>query len=66
MITLDYCRELGVPIQVFTNVNADAYIYNESAGMTKPERYRTAKADVYGYVSELLAKAPTRALWTRS
>ncbi|SED24111.1 monoamine oxidase [Streptomyces sp. 3213] len=57
MITLDYCRELGVPIQVFTNVNADAYIYNESAGMTKPERYRTAKADVYGYVSELLAKA---------
>ena len=48
MITLDYCRELGVPIQVFTNVNADAYLYNESAGMTKPERYRTAQADVYG------------------
>jgi monoamine oxidase len=42
---------------VFTNVNADAYLYNESTGMTKPERYRTAKADVYGYVSELLAKA---------
>lgn len=60
MITLDYCRELGVPIQVFTNVNADAYIYNESAGMTKPERYRTAKADVYGYVSELLAKATNK------
>ncbi|MEU6142264.1 FAD-dependent oxidoreductase [Streptomyces sp. NPDC047081] len=57
MITLDYCRELGVPIEVFTNVNADAYIYNESTGMTKPVRYRTAKADVYGYISELLAKA---------
>ncbi|WP_405885502.1 flavin monoamine oxidase family protein [Streptomyces sp. NBC_01384] len=57
MITLDYCRELGVPIEVFTNVNADAYIFNESTGMTKPMRYRTAKADVYGYVSELLAKA---------
>ncbi|MFE3162231.1 flavin monoamine oxidase family protein [Streptomyces sp. NPDC059224] len=57
MITLDYCRELGVPIEVFTNTNADAYLYNESAGMTGPERYRTAKADVYGYVSELLAKA---------
>ncbi|KPI08557.1 L-amino-acid oxidase [Actinobacteria bacterium OK074] len=57
MVTLDYCRELGVPIEVFTNVNADAYIYNEKTGMTKPERYRTAKADVYGYVSELLAKA---------
>ncbi|MFE6484945.1 flavin monoamine oxidase family protein [Streptomyces sp. NPDC057757] len=57
MVTLDYCRELGVPVEVFTNTNADAYIYNESAGMTGPTRYRTAKADVYGYVSELLAKA---------
>ncbi|WP_405781103.1 FAD-dependent oxidoreductase [Streptomyces sp. NBC_01378] len=57
MVTLDYCRELGVPVEVFTNTNADAYLYNESAGMTTPVRYRTAKADVYGYVSELLAKA---------
>jgi monoamine oxidase len=57
MVTLDYCRELGVPIEVFTNTNADALIYNESTGMTKAMRYRTAKADVYGYVSELLAKA---------
>ncbi|WP_152617917.1 flavin monoamine oxidase family protein [Phaeacidiphilus oryzae] len=57
MVTLDYCRELGVPIEVFTNVNADAYLYNESAGMTAPQRYRTAKSDVYGYVAELLAKA---------
>lgn len=60
MVTLDYCRELGVPIQVFTNTNADAFIYNESAGMTKPERYRSAKSDVYGYVSELLAKASSK------
>jgi monoamine oxidase len=57
MVTLDYCRELGVPVEVFTNSNADAWIYNESAGMKAPQRYRTAKADVYGYVSELLAKA---------
>ncbi|WP_425589317.1 flavin monoamine oxidase family protein [Streptomyces siamensis] len=57
MVTLDYCRELGVPVEVFTNSNADAYLFNESAGMTEPMRYRTAKADVYGYVSELLAKA---------
>lgn len=57
MVTLDYCRELGVPVEVFTNTNADAYMYNESAGMTRPMRHRTAKADVYGYVSELLAKA---------
>jgi monoamine oxidase len=62
MVTLDYCRELGVPIEVFTNSNADAYIYNENSGMTpgNPMRYRTAKADVYGYVAELLAKASSQ------
>ena len=59
MVTLDYCRELGVPVEVFTNQNASAFIYNENSGMTPGNavRYRTAKADVYGYVSELLAKA---------
>lgn len=57
MVTLDYCRELGVPIEVFTNSNAGALIYNPGAGMKAPVQYRTAKADVYGYVSELLAKA---------
>src|SRR5918992_1502845 len=29
--TLDYCRELGVPIEVFANENADAWYYNEAA-----------------------------------
>jgi monoamine oxidase len=57
MVTLDYCRELGIPIEIFSNENASALIYNERAGMTAPVRYRTAKADVYGYVGELLAKA---------
>jgi monoamine oxidase len=59
MVTLDYCRELGVPVEVFTNQNASAFLYNENSGMTPGNavRYRTAKADVYGYVSELLAKA---------
>ncbi|WP_179816439.1 flavin monoamine oxidase family protein [Allostreptomyces psammosilenae] len=59
MNTMDYCRELGVELEVFSNTNASAYIYNEKAGMRPgaPMRYRTAKADVYGYVSELLAKA---------
>jgi len=55
MVTLDYCRELGIPIEVFTNTNGSALIYHD--GMPAPVRYRTAKADVYGYVSELLAKA---------
>jgi monoamine oxidase len=55
MVTLDYCRELGVPLEVFVNANASAYILTE--GMKAPVRARTARADAYGYVSELLAKA---------
>ncbi len=59
MVTMDYMRELGVPYEVFTNANADAYIYNERSGATpgNPVRYRTAKADVFGYTSELLYQA---------
>jgi monoamine oxidase len=59
MVTIDYCRELGVPLEVFTNVNAAAYIYREKDGAKPgfPVRRRAAKADVFGYVSELLAKA---------
>ena len=61
--TLDYCRELGVPIEVFANQNADGWFFNESGdGVVGPLadkriRHRTAKADYFGYVSELLAKA---------
>ena len=61
--TLDYCRELGVPIEVFANANADAWYFNEERdGVSGPLagrriRHRTAKADYLGYVSELLAKA---------
>ncbi|GAB6938096.1 flavin monoamine oxidase family protein [Isoptericola variabilis] len=59
MVTMDYLRELGVPYEVFTNANADAYLYNERSGATpgNPVRYRTAKADVFGYTSELLSYA---------
>ncbi|MEV0779039.1 flavin monoamine oxidase family protein [Streptomyces sp. NPDC050433] len=58
-VTLEYCRELGVPLEVFTNQNANAYIYHENSAAQagKAIRWRTAKADAYGYVSELLAKA---------
>ncbi|GIH92513.1 flavin monoamine oxidase family protein [Planobispora siamensis] len=55
MVTMDYCRELGVPVEVFVNNNAAAYVYTR--GMPAPVRARTARADLYGYVSELLAKA---------
>ncbi|GIH24848.1 flavin monoamine oxidase [Acrocarpospora phusangensis] len=58
MVTLDYCRELHVPIEPFVNSNASAYVY--TSGMKAPVRFRTARADVYGHLSELLAKATSQ------
>ena len=61
--TIDYCRELGVPIEPFVNANGSSYYFNQpqrgaSGPLTgKPIRHRAAKADFNGYISELLAKA---------
>lgn len=51
--TLDYCRELAVPVEVFVNANADAYV--ERAGTVR--RRRAVEADLDGTVGELLTKA---------
>jgi monoamine oxidase len=68
-ITIDYCRELGVPLEVFTNANADGYYFNENTPTTNygpwastPVRHRTAKADFFGYTSQLLAKVVNQGL----
>ncbi len=53
-ITLDYCKEFNVPLQVFTNVNESAYLHRDGFPLM---RWRDAKADYRGYTSELLAKA---------
>ncbi len=55
--TLGYCRELGVPVEVFNNVNEAAYYL--VAGAPKV-RLREAHADLRGYTDELLAKAIRR------
>ncbi|MEV6278535.1 FAD-dependent oxidoreductase [Nocardia sp. NPDC051832] len=61
-ITIDYCRELGVPLQAFGNQNANALVNyaSDSALSRRSIQYRAAKADVYGYLSELLQKAAAR------
>lgn len=51
--TMQYCRELGVPLEVFVNENADSFL--EVRGEVR--RRRSASADADGYVSELLVKA---------
>ncbi|MEV4221326.1 FAD-dependent oxidoreductase [Nonomuraea sp. NPDC049725] len=53
MVTMDYCRELGVPIETFVNRSAQTYVHTN--GQTV--RSGTARADMYGYIAELLAKA---------
>lgn len=57
--TLDYCRELKIPIHVFINYNADAYYYVERAGPLSNQhlRLRAVQADSLGRIAELLAKA---------
>ncbi|MCM3789716.1 FAD-dependent oxidoreductase [Domibacillus indicus] len=58
-VTVDYCKELGVPLEVFCNVNEYAYYYQENVGGLANQRIRkqAIKADTRGFVSELLAKA---------
>lgn len=51
--TIDYCRELGVAIEVFVNDNPDAFV--EGGGVVR--RRREVEADLDGYVNELLIKA---------
>ena len=62
-LTLDYCKELRVPVEVFTNQNAHAFLYRENvpgALNGVPVRHREVKADAYGYTAELLAKATSQ------
>lgn len=58
-LTLHYCRELGVPIEVYNNVNEAAYFFSEGKGPLshKKIRIREIHNDVRGYMCELLAKA---------
>ncbi|TFE23216.1 flavin monoamine oxidase family protein [Cohnella luojiensis] len=58
-VTMEYIRKFGVPIEPFNNVNDHAYYYNENVGELSSQkiRKRAAKADVRGYVSEMMAKA---------
>ena len=58
-LTLHYCKELKVPIEVYNNVNESAYYFSEGNGKlsNKKIRVREIHNDVRGYMNELLAKA---------
>src|ERR1700752_548476 len=58
---LNYCKELGVPLQMFVNESDAAYFYSEGAAAgtlaNTRVRLREVKADLIGHTNELLAKA---------
>lgn len=58
---LDYCRELGVALEVFINETNDGFVYaeGESLGPLSGRRLRMREvvADLRGHTAELLAKA---------
>jgi monoamine oxidase len=56
---INYCRELGVPLENFNNLNEGAYYYCEGKGPLSNKRIRQRELhnDMRGYTTELLAKA---------
>jgi monoamine oxidase len=58
---LGYCKELGVPVEVFINENESSYFYYEGEAIgplaSQRVRLREVKADMIGYTCELMAKA---------
>ena len=56
--TLAYCRELRVPLEMFTTVNEAAYVHqkNGADAATSKMRLRELHADWRGITSEMLAK----------
>jgi monoamine oxidase len=57
--TLSYCRELNVAVEAFSVASDNAYFYQtKAAGLIgKRVRLREVRADMDGYVAELLTKA---------
>jgi len=58
-LTLHYCKELRVPLQVYNNLNESAYYFSEGKGAlsNRKVRCREIHNDVRGYMTEMLAKA---------
>ena len=57
-LTLHYCKELKVPIEVYSNVNENAYYFSEGKGplSNRKVRVREVHNDMRGWMAELLAK----------
>ena len=57
---LHYCKLFNVPLELFSQINFNAYIHSTKAFGGSPKRYREIVADFDGYVAELMAKATSQ------
>ncbi|WP_338420667.1 flavin monoamine oxidase family protein [Xanthomonas oryzae] len=53
---LSYCKQFGVALEAFNQVNYNALLHSQTGFGSKPQRFRAIDADYKGHVSELLAK----------
>lgn len=58
-LSMHYCKELNIPIEVYNNINESTYYFSEGKGKlsNKKIRVREIHNDTRGYMCELLAKA---------
>ncbi|QES89534.1 flavin monoamine oxidase family protein [Rhizosphaericola mali] len=58
-VTLHYCKEFKIPMEVYNNVDEATYYYSEGNGPLSNKKIKKAALhnDMRGYTAELLAKA---------
>jgi monoamine oxidase len=54
---LHYCRQFGVALEPFIQLNHNGYVHSAASFGGKPVRFREVEVDFKGHVAELLAKA---------
>ena len=54
---LHYCKQFGVELEPFIQLNNNAFIHRKDAFGGKPQHFRDMTVDFKGHVSELLAKS---------
>jgi len=54
---LHYCKQFGVELEPFIQLNHNALVHRSGAFGGKPQRYKELATDFKGHVSELLGKA---------
>jgi len=53
---LGYCKELGIPLEVFVNANRNSLMVSQKAFSGNPVEQRQVINDTRGHIAELLAK----------